>query len=183
MRDDTEQAHLVIGCRTFERRDERMWALSILSNVLGGGMSSRLFQSIREERGLAYTVSSSDSYFADTGSFSVYAGCRPEKAGQVRELIGEELERVVRSGITAEELGRGKKMYEVGVLMGLEDSHTRMNWLGRERLLYGEVSSLERDLARNEAVTADQVRAVAADILSQPMTTAAVGPFDQKDFS
>ena len=183
VRDDTEQAHLVVGCRTFERRDERMWALSILSNVLGGGMSSRLFQTIREQRGLAYTVSSSDAYFADTGSFSVYAGCRPERAREVRELICEELERVARSGITAEELARGKKMYEVAVLMGLEDCHTRMSWLGREQLLYGEVSSVEQDLARNEAVTAGQVRSVAADILSQPMTTAALGPFDQEDFA
>nr|WP_245680862.1 pitrilysin family protein [Glycomyces harbinensis] len=181
-RDDTEQAHLVVGCRTFSRLDDRKDAMGILCNVLGGGMSSRLFQSIREERGLVYTISASDSFFADTGTFSVYAGCRPEKASEVRELIQAELDKVVRGGVTAEELARGKKMYEVGLLMGMEDSHTRMNWLGREQLLYGEVTSLEDDLAENAAVTADQVRAVAADVLSQPMTTAAVGPFDEKDF-
>ncbi|THV31349.1 M16 family metallopeptidase [Glycomyces paridis] len=182
LRDDTEQAHLVVGCRTFSRHDDRKDALGILCNVLGGGMSSRLFQTIREERGLVYTISASDSYFADTGSFSVYAGCRPDRAAEVRELIQAELDKVVREGVTAEELARGKKMYEVGLLMGLEDSHTRMNWLGREQLLYGEITSLEQDLADNAAVTADQVRAVAADVLSQPMTTAAVGPFDAKDF-
>jgi predicted Zn-dependent peptidase len=182
-RDDTEQAHLVVGCRTFSRHDDRKEALGLLGTILGGGMASRLFQTVREERGLAYTISASESHFADTGTFSVYAGCRPDKAAEVRELILAEFERVVREGVTAEELARAKKMYEVGLLMGLEDSHTRMNWLGREQLLYGELTSVEEDLAQNAAVTADQVRAVAADVLSQPMTTAAVGPFDKRDFA
>ncbi|WP_245598548.1 M16 family metallopeptidase [Glycomyces arizonensis] len=181
-REDTEQAHLVVGCRTMSRKDDRTYALGVLNNVLGGGMSSRLFQSIREERGLAYTVSSSTSYFGATGSFSVYAGCAPDNAREVRDLVAAELGRVVNEGITEEELHRGKKMYQVGVLLALEDSGSRMDWLGRDELLYGELMSVEEDLARNDAVTMDAVRAVAADILSQPMTTAAVGPFDRGAF-
>src|SRR5690606_26292218 len=145
-------------------------------------MSSRLFQTVREERGLAYTVSSATSYFGSTGSFSVYAGCGPENAREVRDLVMAEFARIAKEGITEAELRRGKKMYQVGVLMAMEDSGSRMDWLGRDELLYGELTSVEEDLARNEAVTMDGVRAVAADILSQPMTTAAVGPFDRGAF-
>ncbi|THV43528.1 M16 family metallopeptidase [Glycomyces buryatensis] len=182
-RQDTEQAHLVVGCPTMSRHDDRTRALDLLDSVLGSGMSSRLFQSIREERGLAYTVSSSISYFAETGSFSVYVGCGPDNVAQVRELIFAEFARVVEHGITESELLRAKKMYEAGVMFGTEDTGTRMNWMGREQLLYGDLTSIAEDLERTEAVTLEQVRAVAADILSQPMTTAAVGPFDQKDFA
>ncbi|MCH7231128.1 insulinase family protein [Glycomyces sp. L485] len=180
--EDIEQANLVIGCRTMSRKDERAYALGVLNSVLGGGSSSRLFQSIREERGLAYSVSSSTAHFGGTGSFSVYAGCSPDKAREVRDLVVAEIARVVNDGITEEELRRGKKMYEVGVILAMEDSGSRMEWLGRDETLYGELISVEQDLARNEAVTMAQVRAVAADILSQPMTTAAVGPFDQGEF-
>nr|WP_232805685.1 pitrilysin family protein [Glycomyces xiaoerkulensis] len=182
-RDDTEQAHLVVGCRTMSRRDPRMYALGVLDNILGGGMSSRLFRIIREERGLAYTVRSGSAYFGETGLFSVYAGCSPDKSRRVRDLILAEIERAATDGVGDEELRRGKKMYQVGVLMAAEDSGARMEWLGRDELLYGELQTLERDLARNEAVTSDDVRAVAADILSQPMTTAAVGPFDREEFA
>ncbi|GAB3646926.1 M16 family metallopeptidase [Glycomyces tarimensis] len=180
--EDVEQANLVIGCRTFSRKDDRIYALGVLSSVLGGGSSSRLFQSIREERGLAYSVSSSTAHFGATGSFSVYAGCSPDKAREVRDLVLAELGRVANEGVTEEELRRGKKMYEVGVILALEDSASRMEWLGRDELLYGDLTTVDEDLARNEAVTMDEVRAVAADILSQPMTTAAVGPFDRGEF-
>lgn len=181
-RHDTEQAHLVVGCRTFSRHDPRKDAFEVLNNILGGGMSSRLFQSVREQRGLAYTVYSFTSYFADTGMFGVYAGSNPDRVRQVRELVLAELERVASEGITDEELLRGKGMSKGGMVLSMEDSGSRMNALGRAELLYGEHLSLERELADIEAVTADQIRSVAAEILSQPMTTAAVGPFDQKDF-
>jgi predicted Zn-dependent peptidase len=181
-RHDTEQAHLVVGCRTFSRHDPRKDAFEVLNNVLGGGMSSRLFQSVREQRGLAYTVYSFTSYFADTGMFGVYAGSNPDRVRQVRELVLAELERVASEGITDEELARGKGMSKGGMVLSMEDSGSRMNALGRAELLYGEHLSLERELSDIEAVTAEQIRSVAAQILSQPMTTAAVGPFDQKDF-
>ncbi|MQM27203.1 M16 family metallopeptidase [Glycomyces albidus] len=181
-RHDTEQAHLVVGCRTFSRHDPRKDAFEVLNNVLGGGMSSRLFQSVREQRGLAYTVYSFTSYFADTGMFGVYAGSNPDRVRQVRELVLAELERVASEGITDEELSRGKGMSKGGMVLSMEDSGSRMNALGRAELLYGEHLSLERELSDIEAVTSEQIRSVAAEILSQPMTTAAVGPFDQKEF-
>ncbi|SDK69371.1 Predicted Zn-dependent peptidase [Glycomyces sambucus] len=179
---DTEQAHLVVGCRLFSRHDPRKDAFEVLNNVLGGGMSSRLFQSVREKRGLAYTVYSFTSYFADTGMFGVYAGSNPDKVHQVRELVNAELERIASEGITDEELVRGKGMSRGGMVLSMEDSGSRMNALGRAELLYGEHLSLERELADIEAVTSEQIRSVAAEVLSQPMTTAAVGPFDEKDF-
>ncbi|MCD0445191.1 insulinase family protein [Glycomyces sp. A-F 0318] len=182
-RHDTEQAHLVVGCRLFSRHDDRKDAFEVLNNILGGGMSSRLFQSVREQRGLAYTVYSFSTYFADTGVFGVYAGSNPDKVHQVRELVLAELATMAAEGVTDEELRRGKGMSKGGMVLSLEDSGSRMNALGREELLYGEHLSIERELADIEAVTAEQVRSVAAEILSQPMTTAAVGPFDQKDFA
>ncbi len=182
-RHDTEQAHVVVGCRLFSRHDDRKDAFEVLNNILGGGMSSRLFQTVREQRGLAYTVYSFSTYFADTGLFGVYAGSNPEKVHQVRELVLAELAKVAADGVTDEELRRGKGMSKGGMVLSMEDSGSRMNGLGREELLYGEHWSLAREIADIEAVTADQIRAVAAEILSQPMTTVAVGPFDQKDFA
>lgn len=182
-RHDTEQAHLVVGCRLFSRHDDRKDAFEVLNNILGGGMSSRLFQTVREQRGLAYTVYSFSTYFADTGLFGVYAGSNPDKVHQVRELVLAELAKVAAEGVTDEELRRGKGMSKGGMVLSMEDSGSRMNGLGREELLYGSHLSLEQELADIEAVTVDQVKAVAAEILSQPMTTVAVGPFDQKDFA
>ncbi|WP_335985862.1 M16 family metallopeptidase [Glycomyces sp. MUSA5-2] len=181
-RHDTEQAHLVVGCRLFSRHDPRKDAFEVMNNILGGGMSSRLFQSVREQRGLAYTVYSFTSYFADTGSFGVYAGSNPDKVHQVRKLVLAELERMASEGVTDEELLRGKGMSRGGMVLSMEDSGSRMNALGRAELLYGEHLSLERELADIEAVTSEQIRSVSAEILSQPMTIAAVGPFDEKDF-
>lgn len=182
-RHDTEQAHLVVGCRLFSRHDPRKDAFEVLNNILGGGMSSRLFQSVREQRGLAYTVYSFSTYFADTGMFGVYAGSNPDKVHQVRELVLAEIAKVAAEGVTEAELRRGQGMAKGGMVLAMEDSGSRMNGLGREELLYGDHWSLEQEIADIEAVTVEQIRAVAAEILSQPMTTVAVGPFDQKDFA
>jgi len=182
-RHDTEQAHLVVGCRLFSRHDERKDAFEVLNNILGGGMSSRLFQTVREQRGLAYTVYSFSSYYADSGLFGVYAGSNPDKVKQVRDLVLAELAKVAAEGVTEEELRRGKGMSKGGMVLSMEDSGSRMNALGRAELLYGEHLSLERELSDIDAVTVEQIRSVAAEIMSQPMTTVAVGPFDQKDFA
>jgi predicted Zn-dependent peptidase len=155
----------------------------VLNNILGGGMSSRLFQSVRERRGLAYTVYSFSTYFADTGMFGVYAGSNPDKVHQVRDLVLAELATVAAEGVTEAELRRGQGMSKGGMVLAMEDSGSRMNALGRSELLYGEHTSLEKDIADIEAVTVEQIKAVAAEILTQPMTTVAVGPFDQRDFA
>ncbi|MEJ3744019.1 pitrilysin family protein [Actinomycetes bacterium KLBMP 9797] len=173
---DTEQAHLVLGCPALARMDERRFALGVLNNVLGGGMSSRLFQEIREKRGLAYSVYSYASQYADTGLFAVYAGCAPGKVDEVLELTRAELAAVAASGVTEAELARGKGMSKGSYVLGLEDTGSRMSRLAKGELLYGDLLSVDELLAQVDAVTLDDVNALAADLLTRPMTLAGIGP-------
>jgi predicted Zn-dependent peptidase len=180
---DTEQAHLVLGCAAMTRFDERRFALRVLDNVLGGGMSSRLFQQIREQRGLAYSVYSYTTQYADTGLFAVYAGCTPSKASEVLAIVQDELAKVAEHGITSAELARGKGMFKGGFVLGLEDTGSRMTRLGKGELLHGELLSADDLLKRVDAVTLDEVCVVAAELLTRSMSLAAVGPFDGHEFS
>ncbi|GGK27702.1 putative zinc protease [Pilimelia terevasa] len=182
-RKDTEQAHLVLGVPGIGRLDDRRFALGVLNNVLGGGMSSRLFQEIRERRGLAYSVYSYASQFADTGYFAVYAGCAPGRAAEVRALIAAELDRVRAEGITDDELTRGKGMLKGTLVLGLEDTGSRMTRLAKGELLYDEQLSVDDLLARVDTVTSAQVTAVAGELLRQPASLAVVGPFADGDFA
>ncbi|GAA2513596.1 pitrilysin family protein [Pilimelia columellifera] len=179
---DTEQAHLVLGGAGYGRIDDRRFALGVLNNVLGGGMSSRLFQEVREKRGLAYSVYSYNSQHADGGIFAVYAGCAPAKADEVLSLVRRELSRAARDGITDEELARGKGMLRGSLVLGLEDTGSRMSRLAKGDMLYDDHLSVDDLLARIEAVTVAEVNAVAADLLSRPMSLAVVGPFTEQDF-
>jgi predicted Zn-dependent peptidase len=151
--------------------------------VLGGGMSSRLFQQIREQRGLAYSVFSYTSQYADTGLFAVYAGCAPGKVDEVLAITREELARVAADGVTEAEVARGKGMLKGALVLGLEDTGSRMSRLGKGELLYDELLSVDELLARVDAVTPDDVRKIAADLLPRPMSLAVIGPFDGHDFS
>lgn len=178
---DSEQTHLVLGTRALHRHDERRWALAVLSAAVGGGMSSRLFQQVREERGLAYSVYSSVDTYADTGAFSVYAGCQPERLGAVAGLIGDVLAAVAVDGITAGELERGKGQLRGGLVLGLEDSASRMSRIGRSELNYGDHLSVEETLARIDAVTMEDAAAVAADVLRRPVGVSVVGPYAHAD--
>ncbi len=179
---DTEQAHVVLGCAGYPRQDERRFALGALNNVLGGGMSSRLFQQIREQRGLAYSVYSYTSQYADSGLFAVYAGCAPGKVEEVLALTREELARVAASGVTDVEVERGKGMLKGAVVLGLEDTGSRMSRLGKGELLYDELLSVDDVLRRIDAVTPETVREVAAELLVRPMSLAVIGPFDDHEF-
>jgi predicted Zn-dependent peptidase len=179
---DTEQAHLVLGCRGVSRLDDRRFALGVLNNVLGGGMSSRLFQQIREQRGLAYSVYSYSSQYADTGLFAVYAGCAPGKVDEVLALTREELARVAAEGLSAAEVARGKGMLKGSLVLGLEDTGSRMSRLGKGELLYHDMLSVDELLARVDAVTVEDVHAIGAELLSEPMSLAVIGPFDGHDF-
>jgi predicted Zn-dependent peptidase len=180
---DTEQAHLVLGSPAIARDDERRFTLGVLNNAVGGGMSSRLFQEIREKRGLAYSVYSYVTSYADAGLFAVYAGCAPGKVDEVLDLSRHELSRVADAGITDEEVERGKGMFKGSLVLGLEDTGSRMSRLGKGELLYEEMLSVEEILARVDAVTPEQVRQVATDILGRPMSLAVIGPFGRRDFS
>ncbi|MEV7262826.1 pitrilysin family protein [Micromonospora aurantiaca] len=179
---ETEQAHVILGCPGIDRTDDRRFALGVLNNVLGGGMSSRLFQEIREQRGLAYSVYSYASQYADSGVFAVYAGCAPGKVDEVLDLTRAELARVAAEGITEAELARGKGMSKGSFVLGLEDTGSRMSRLAKGELLYGNLMPVDDLLARVDAVTLDDVNTLAADLLGRPMSLAVVGPFDSGSF-
>jgi predicted Zn-dependent peptidase len=177
----TEQTHLLLGSTALGRLDERRYAAAVLETAVGGGMSSRLFQEIREKRGLVYSVGSALSHYAGTGAFSVYAGCSPKRVPEVLRLVREELARVAADGITAEEVARGRGQLKGGVVLGLEDTGSRMSRLGKSELSYGEYLPVRDVLARLDAVTEEQVRAVAADLFTRPTCLAVVGPYRESD--
>jgi len=173
----TEQANVVAGVPGLPR-DERRWPLAVLSSVLGDGSSSRLFQSVREQRGLAYSVYSFFASLADAGSFGVYVGCQPAKVDEALGVIRAELDAVRADGITAAELARAKGQLRGALVLGLEDTSSRMSRLAKAELLSGELPSLSEVLRRIDAVTADEVHGLAEDLFSHPLSLAAVGPFD-----
>ena len=176
-----EQANVVLGCAGLARTDDRRFALGVLNAALGGGMSSRLFQEIREKRGLAYSVYSFSSQHADCGQWGIYAGCLPAKTEEVLAICQEEVAKLISSGLTDEELERGKGQLRGSIVLGLEDPSSRMSRLGKSELVYPRLEPVEEILAAIEAVTHDQVREVATAVLGQPKALAVVGPFDSDD--
>lgn len=174
----TEQANVVLAVPGLARNDERRFALGVLNAALGGGMSSRLFQEVRERRGLAYSVYSYASQHAAAGLLGVYVGCQPKKIDQVLELCRTVLADVVRGGITAEELSRGKGQARGGLVLGLEDTSARMSRLAKAELVYDELPSVDELIARVDGVTIDQVAELAQTLLPATPTLAVVGPFD-----
>ncbi|QAY62294.1 insulinase family protein [Xylanimonas allomyrinae] len=172
-----EQANVVVGSTGLSATDERRFALSVLSAVLGGGMSSRLFQEIREKRGLAYSTYSFASGHGGLGTFGLYAGCAPGKVDVVEKLLHAELDRLASDGITAAELERSIGQLSGGLVLGLEDSGSRMTRLGKSELVFGELLGLEESLERIRAVTAQDVRDLAADLAARPRSVVRVGPF------
>jgi predicted Zn-dependent peptidase len=173
-----EQANLVLGCEALARTDDRRFALGVLNAAFGGGMSSRLFQEVREKRGLAYSVYSFAGQHADTGMWGIYVGCLPSKADEVLAICAEEITRVVEGGLTDAELARGKGQLRGSIVLGLEDPSSRMSRLGKSELVYPRLEPVEEVLASIDAVTHDDIRAVAVDILTRPKALAVVGPFD-----
>jgi predicted Zn-dependent peptidase len=184
VRRTTEQANVVLGGPGVARTDERRFALGVLNAALGGGMSSRLFQEVREKRGLAYSVYSYHAQYADTGLFGVYAGCVPRKVDEVLAICRDEIAKVAATGLTLDEIERGKGQLRGALVLGLEDTGSRMSRIGKAELVYGEQLAVDELLARIEGVTPDEVSAVAADLLTETPTLAVVGPFDEdRDFT
>jgi predicted Zn-dependent peptidase len=153
----------------------------VLNAAFGGGMSSRLFQEVREKRGLAYSVYSFSSQHADTGMWGVYVGCLPSKADEVLSICTEEIARVADGGLTDAELARGKGQVRGSIVLGLEDPSSRMSRLGKSELVYPQLEPVDDVLAAIDAVTHDDIRAIAAEVLTRPKTLAVVGPFDDED--
>ena len=175
--DDTEQVHLMIGGRSLDRRDPDREALDVANHVLGGGLSSRLFDEIRERRGLVYSVFSGTSAYADAGVWSVYAGTMPEHATTVHDLVLAQLEALVADGITDDELEIAIGSLTGSYELGLEDSGARMSRLGTLLATTGELIDVETQLARWSAVSHEDVARVLQRVYgAQPPLTVALGP-------
>ncbi|GLZ55744.1 pitrilysin family protein [Actinomycetospora sp. NBRC 106378] len=180
--DDTEQSHLMLGVPSLRRGDPRWEAQLVASTVLGGGTSSRLFQEVRERRGLAYSVYSAATGYSDLGVLNVYVGCAPERLGTAAGVLRTQLAELARHGITEAELIRAQGQLRGEYVLGLEDTPSRMSWLGR-RELDGPAAPLDlgEALARVQAVTVDDVAAVASELFTTPVTAAVVGPYADVD--
>ena len=150
---ETEQCHLCLGGPGFSRHDDRRFALRVLDTIFGGTSSSRLFQEVREQRGLAYSVYSFASAYGDTGQVGLYVGTRPENLPEAAEVIGTELERLIAEPASAEELHRAKENLKGRIVLALESTGARMNRLGSEVLAQAPLLSLDEVTARIDAVT------------------------------
>lgn len=174
--DDSEQVHVVMGSRGVARLDPRREALDVVNHVFGGGLSSRLFEEIRERRGLAYAVYSGVSAFEDAGVFQMYAGTLPENAEEVQSLLRAELDLLVADGITDDELDIARGYLTGAFELGLEDTGARMARTGAQLITTGAVRPIADQVARWAAVDHDTVRAVIADVLSAEPIVVTVGP-------
>jgi predicted Zn-dependent peptidase len=180
---DTEQAHLVWGVRALPALDPDRYVLTVVNQALGGGMSSRLFQEVREQRGLAYSVFSYRAAYDDAGYLAVYAGTAPDRVHETLEVVDAELAQLVRDGLPPAELDAAKGHLTGSLAMSLETSTSRMRRLGRSELVEGEVPSLDELAARIDAVTSDDVARVIDRVLAgAPRTLAVVGPHEPGDF-
>lgn len=179
----TEQAHMFYGMAGVARSDDRRFTMGILSAALGGGMSSRLFQEIREKRGLAYSVYAYAQQFAGSGTLGFYAGCHPSKAVEVVGIIRDVLNDVAENGMTHEEIARAKGAVRGSLVLSQEDSGSRMSHIGKSEIVYGEVMSFDEILKKIDEVTPESIRKLSGEILIQRPTLALVGPFkDPKKF-
>jgi predicted Zn-dependent peptidase len=178
-----EQANIIAGVVGIAATDDRRVTLAVLNSILGGGMSSRLFQEIREKRGLAYSVYSFSPSYSDTGVFGIYAGCSPAKVPQVTELMLGEFSRLAAGGVTQDEVRRAVGQLSGASALALEDSDTRMSRLGRSELTMGEFVDLDESLRRLSTVTTQSVRELAVELSSRPISIAAVGTVDKKSFA
>jgi predicted Zn-dependent peptidase len=178
----TEQVQLVLGTRGPGRHEESRWAWAVLNHVVGGGMSSRLFQEVRERRGLAYSIWSERTHFHEQGALTVHVGTAPEHAHEVLALLVAELERIGSAGITERELAVAKGHLRAETLLSLEDSGARMSRIGSSLLLHGSVLTVDEILAKVAAVSLADVATEAARLAAGARVLSVVGPFGEADF-
>ncbi|MDP8930311.1 MAG: insulinase family protein, partial [Actinomycetota bacterium] len=174
----TEQAHVVLGAPGIPRADDRRFAASVFNQALGGGMASRLFQEVRERRGLVYSVYSHVGMHVDAGTVAVYAGTAPHRAEEVLRVVRAELRKLVDDGLTSAELERAKGHLAGSMTLALEDTGSRMSRLGKALITGTPLLSPEQTIAAVEAVTAEDVLGLVRLLLVGPFTLAVVGPFD-----
>lgn len=172
---DIEQAHVVVGSEGLRADDNRRLTMAVLTTILGAGMSSRLFQEVREKRGLAYAVYAFAQPHAETGQFGMYAASRPAKAEEVAQLLVAELERL-GADVTDAEVARAQGQIAGSTVLRLEDSYSRMSRLGKAELVFGKLWSIGESLEMVRAVTADDVMALAGELASRPRAHVLVAP-------
>lgn len=173
----SEQAHMFYGMEGVARADDRRFSMGVLSAALGGGMSSRLFQEIREKRGLAYSVYAYAQQFAGSGVLGFYAGCNPSKAIEVVEIIRSVLSDVADNGMTHEEIERAKGAVRGSLVLSQEDTGSRMSRIGKNEIVYGQVMDFDDILKAISRVSAEDIREIASEFLVKTPTLALVGPF------
>ena len=175
----TEQNHICMSLPGCSISDPNLYAMVLLNNVIGGGMSSRLFQEIREKRGLAYSVYSYHSSYADSGFFTVYAGTAPKQTKDVLELTMEILHDMTINGMTNDELRKGKEQLKGSLILSLESTGSRMNRLGKNELMLGKHYTLDEMIARIDSVTMEDVDTIIHRMIQKPFAVAMVGSSDQ----
>ena len=173
---ECEQSHVYLACPGIGVRDERRWPMSVLTTILGGGMSSRLFQEVREKRGLAYSTYAFDAPYTGAGAFGLYAGCAPRDVEEVCAVMVGEFERLAADGVSERELRRARGQIRGAMVLGGEDSLSRMGRLGRGEVVTGRLRSMEENLRLLDAVTAEQVRELAAWLVGRARARVLVGP-------
>ena len=176
------QTNILIGCQGLVAEDERRYDMAVLNTVLGGGMSSRLFQEVREKRGLAYSVYSFNQAYSDGAIFGLYAGCAPAKATEVTKLMVSELEKLAHEGITEEELTLAKGNISGSLALKFESSMARMNRLFSSEIHNGKFYDLDETLLRYSKVSAEDVQDVAKTLISRDRSLVAVGDVDESAF-
>ncbi len=175
---ETEQVHLCLGTQGLAYADERRYTLSLLDHLLGGGMSSRLFQEIREKRGLVYSIASYAVAYRDGGLFVIYAGMSPQAGAEVIRLTLAEVEKMKLHPVDETELRRAKESLKGGLMLGLESTGSRMSMLARSQIYHGRQVTLDELIAKVDAVTATDVQEMAADLFAPGrLSMAAIGPF------
>jgi predicted Zn-dependent peptidase len=161
--------------------DEDRFVLAVLDAILGGGMSSRLFQEIREKRGLAYAVYSYHALYRETGSLTVYVGTRPDNTAEVLRLIESEIASLVDRGVSDEELHRAKESIKGSLVLGLENTRSRMTRLGKGQITHGQLLSIDDIIERIDSVSSEDVARVASTLFGRPRVTAVIGPVGEDD--
>lgn len=182
-RKSLEQNHLTIAFPGVSVTDPNRYTLQLLSDILGGGMSSRLFQTVREERGLCYSIYTYGTSYTDTGLFSIYTALGHSTEAAAIRVILDEVRRFQDHGVTEEELTRAREQVKANVLMGLESTSARMNRLGRGELFYGFIPEPDEIIARYDAVTAEDIRSMAQNCLDlKNVSFSGVGKVDSADY-
>jgi predicted Zn-dependent peptidase len=175
---EVEQVHFCIGGDSVPIDDKRRFAVSVLDAVLGGSMSSRLFQEVREKRGLVYAIGTYTALYKLAGSFTIYGGASPTKFAELRKVVADEVAKIRTELIPADEMERAKRMMAGNMVLSLESMSARMHRIARNEMVHGREIPIEETLAEIEAVTPEAVRQLAAEFLQEDkLTTTAIGPF------